>query len=144
MNWKGLCLLSGLTFAAPLPAFSQINVPQQTASGAVLVAQSAPQGGTMMRQGDTMMRQGDTMMHQGNTMMQSSGAMNQPHAMLRTGSTGEQVRSVQKFLRRKGFYTGSINGVFDESTRAAVIKFQNSKKITPTGMVGPTTQGAMR
>ncbi|AFZ14373.1 Peptidoglycan-binding domain 1 protein [Crinalium epipsammum PCC 9333] len=129
MNWKVLFLLSGLTLIAPLPAYSSTNLHSQTEENSVIVAQS-----DAMNQGDAM-RQEST--------MNQGGAMNQSSAILRTGSTGEQVRSVQKFLRRKGFYNGSINGVFDQETRAAVINFQNSRKISPTGIVGPTTRNAM-
>ncbi len=139
MNWKLLCLLSSLTLAAPLPAYSTTNLHHQTASGAVLVAQNDSQGGTM--------NPGDGMNHQGNSMNQGDSmkgnSMNQGSAMLKMGSEGDDVRFVQKFLTRGGFYDGPINGVFDEETRAAVIKFQNSKNITPTGIVGPTTRAAM-
>ena len=141
MNWKVLFLLSGLTLIAPLPAYSSTNLHSQTEEDSVIVAQSdAMNQGDAMRPGGAM-NQGDAM-RPGGTMNQG-GAMNQSSAILRTGSTGEQVRSVQKFLRRKGFYNGSINGVFDQETRAAVINFQNSRKISPTGIVGPTTRNAM-
>ena len=140
MNWKVLCLLSGITLAAPLPAYSSTNLQPQTASDSILVAQAMTQGDAM-NQGGAMM-QGDAM-NQGGAMMQG-GAMSQNSTMLRTGSTGEQVRTVQKFLRRKGFYNGSVNGVFDQNTRTAVIRFQKSKKIAQTGIVGPTTRAAMR
>ena len=120
MNFKVACLLSGLTVAVALPAYSSTNLHQQNASSAVLVAQSMMNHGSMM-----------------------GGMMGHSNAMLHVGSTGNQVRAVQKFLAQKGFYGGSISGTFDEETRAAVIKFQNSKNITPTGMVGPTTRAAM-
>ncbi|AFZ11243.1 Peptidoglycan-binding domain 1 protein [Crinalium epipsammum PCC 9333] len=137
MNFKVVCLISGLTLAAAMPAYSSPNPFQ--------IAQSDQSGGTMTR-GDAMssgnaMTPGDAM--KAGDAMKSGNAMTPGSAMLKTGSTGEDVRFVQKFLRRKGFYTGSVNGMFDNETRTAVIKFQNSKKISPTGIVGPTTRSAM-
>ncbi|HEY9690660.1 MAG TPA: peptidoglycan-binding domain-containing protein [Oculatellaceae cyanobacterium] len=135
MNFKVLCLISGLTLAAAMPAYSSPNL----ATNPFQIAQSDQSSGAMNR-GDAMspenaMKQGDA--------MKSGNAMTPGSTMLKTGSTGEDVRVVQKFLRRKGFYTGSVNGMFDNETRTAVIKFQNSKKISPTGIVGPTTRSAM-
>lgn len=124
MNWQFLCLLPGLTLV--VPAYSHTN--NQTALSAVLLAQSGQQGGSMMNGG--FMKKPDTMMNGG--------------SMMRMGSRGEEVKAAQSFLKRQGFYTGPINGIFDDKTRLAVTKFQNSKKITPTGIIGPTTRAAMQ
>jgi peptidoglycan hydrolase-like protein with peptidoglycan-binding domain len=120
MNWKVLCLIPGLTLIS-LPAYSNTNSNNQTAPSAVLLAQSS---------------QGDAMMN--------GGSMKKPGAMMRMGSRGEQVKAAQSFLTRQGFYTGPINGIFDNKTRLAVTKFQNSKKITPTGIIETTTRAAMQ
>ena len=122
MNWKVLCLIPGLTLAA-VPAYSNTNSNNQIAPSAVFLAQSSQQGDTMMNGG---------------------AMMKKPGAMMRMGSRGEEVKAAQSFLTRQGFYTGSINGIFDTETRSAVTKFQNSKKITPTGIIGPTTRAAMQ
>ena len=127
MNWKVLCLIPGLTLAA-VPAYSNTNSNNQIAASAVFLAQSS---------------QGDTMMN-GGAMMKKPGAMMNGGAMMRMGSRGEEVKAAQSFFTRQGFYTGPINGIFDDKTRLAVTKFQNSKKITPTGIIGPTTRAAMQ
>lgn len=127
MNWKVLCLIPGLTLAA-VPAYANTNSNNQIAPSAVFLAQSS---------------QGDTMMN-GDAMMKKPGAMMNGNTMMRMGSRGEEVKAAQSFLTRQGFYTGSINGIFDTETRSAVMKFQNSKKITPTGIIGPTTRAAMQ
>ena len=128
MNWKVLCLIPGLTLAA-VPAYSNTNSNNQIAPSAVFLAQSSQQGDTMMN---------------GGAMMKKPGAMMNGGAMMRMGSRGEEVKAAQSFLTRQGFYSRAINGIFDTETRSAVTKFQNSKKITPTGIIGPTTRAAMR
>ena len=122
MNWKVLCLIPGLTLAA-VPAYSNTNSNNQIAPSAVFLAQSSQQGDTMMNGG---------------------AMMKKPGAMMRMGSRGEAVKAAQSFLTRQGFYSRAINGIFDTETRSAVTKFQNSKKITPTGIIGPTTRAAMQ
>ena len=134
MNWKVLCLIPGLTLAA-VPAYSNTNSNNQITPSAVFLAQSS--------QGDTMMN-GGTMMKKPGAMMNGGTMMKKPGAMMRMGSRGEEVKAAQNFLTRQGFYTGPINGIFDTETRSAVTKFQNSKKITPTGIIGPTTRAAMQ
>lgn len=88
------------------------------------------------------MMNGGSMMKPGSMM--NGGSMMKPDAMMRMGSRGEEVKAAQSFLTRQGFYTGPINGIFDNETRLGVTKFQNSKKITPTGIIGPTTRAAMQ
>lgn len=101
-----------------------------------------------MKKPDTMMNDGAMMRKPGATMnngtMMNDGAMMRQSNMMGMGSRGEEVKAAQSFLEQQGFYTGPINGIFDAPTRAAVINFQNSKKITPTGIIGPTTRSAMQ
>lgn len=59
------------------------------------------------------------------------------------GSTGNNVRKMQNALKNKGFYKGSVDGVFGESTRNAVRKFQNSVGIRADGKPGNTTLTAL-
>jgi peptidoglycan hydrolase-like protein with peptidoglycan-binding domain len=47
---------------------------------------------------------------------------------------------VQQRLRLLGYYNGSINGIFDLTTRRAVLAFQQDYGISQTGVVGATTQ----
>ena len=57
----------------------------------------------------------------------------------RTGSTGEEVRQIQKKLKSLGYYTGTTDGIFGTKTKAAVIAFQKNCGIAADGIAGPTT-----
>jgi hypothetical protein len=60
---------------------------------------------------------------------------------IQTGDRGAAVADIQRRLRVLGYDLGStgVDGVFLESTRAAVQDFQRSARIEPTGSVGPRT-----
>jgi hypothetical protein len=64
---------------------------------------------------------------------------------LTLGSVGADVVALQAFLSSHGFQgTGSFQqGVFDESTKAAVIAYQTSLGQAATGFVGPITRAAL-
>lgn len=64
-------------------------------------------------------------------------------ATLRVGSSGEEVKTLQTKLKRWGYYTGSIDGVFGSGTKKAVIAFQKKNGLTPDGLVGPATLKAL-
>lgn len=64
-------------------------------------------------------------------------------ATLRVGSSGEDVKTLQTKLKRWGYYTGSIDGVFGAGTKKAVIAFQNKNGLTPDGIVGAATLKAL-
>ncbi len=61
---------------------------------------------------------------------------------LELGSTDSetigQVTLLQEFLNRTGYLSG-VSGIFDTGTYGAVINYQNSHGIPPTGTVGPIT-----
>ncbi len=59
---------------------------------------------------------------------------------LRRGNTGPEIGKLQQRLQNLGYYQGQISNYFDQSTEIAVINFQRRNRITPTGVVGPTTQ----
>ena len=63
---------------------------------------------------------------------------------LRLGSRGDSVKKLQQYLKDHGFYKGAINGNFDRATRAAVIAFQQSKKVRADGVVGASTWALMQ
>ena len=58
---------------------------------------------------------------------------------LRIGSVGEDVKLLQTQLKKLGYYDGSADGQFGESTRDAVIEFQLKKKVLADGVVGNQT-----
>ncbi|MEG3859015.1 peptidoglycan-binding domain-containing protein [Microcoleus sp. herbarium12] len=62
-----------------------------------------------------------------------------PTLQLNNNSTANQdVRYLQKSLVKKG-YSLAIDGFFGAKTEAAVLDFQNKKKITVDGIVGQQT-----
>lgn len=68
-----------------------------------------------------------------------------PGTLLRVGSTGLDVQTIQNYLRRIRQNYPAIPaitdaaGTFGDSTRAAVVKFQNIFGLTPDGIVGKST-----
>lgn len=63
--------------------------------------------------------------------------------VLSFGRRGPAVLDLQKRLTALGFNPGPIDGIFGDHTRSAVIAFQNSREITPDGVVGPLTRTAL-
>ncbi len=61
----------------------------------------------------------------------------------RQGSTGVQVRQIQTNLKRLGYYTGKVDGVFGSATTAAVTKFQRAEGLTADGIAGLQTLTTM-
>lgn len=57
----------------------------------------------------------------------------------RYGSTGTEVRNIQSVLKRLGYYTGSVDGIYGSKTKSAVIKFQRDCGLTQDGICGPVT-----
>ena len=59
------------------------------------------------------------------------------------GSRGETVSQVQTKLKQWGYYTGSVDGVFGQSTYDAVVWFQRTNGLTADGTVGGATLTAL-
>ena len=64
-------------------------------------------------------------------------------AVLRQGSTGGEVKEVQRRLKQWGYYSGSVDGIFGSGTRKAVIAFQKKNGLTADGVVGKATYAAL-
>lgn len=62
---------------------------------------------------------------------------------LRLRSTGPLVEFLQNILKILGFYSGDIDGIFGNSTKNAVINFQNAYELDDDGIVGPLTWKAL-
>lgn len=58
-------------------------------------------------------------------------------------NSGNQVSQLQQQLAQLGYYNGSVTGVFDASTQAAVISFQRDRGLAPDGIVGSATEAAL-
>ena len=59
---------------------------------------------------------------------------------LERGSSGDQVKTLQKRLKDLGFYSGSADGNYGEGTEVAVMAFQLMNNLTVDGKAGPATQ----
>lgn len=64
-------------------------------------------------------------------------------AVLRQGSTGGEVKEVQRRLKQWGYYSGAVDGIFGSGTRAAVVSFQKKNGLTADGIVGKATYAAL-
>lgn len=64
-------------------------------------------------------------------------------ATVKMGSSGTVVKTIQTKLKRWGYYTGSIDGIFGAKTKAAVQYFQRKNGLTADGIVGSATAKAM-
>lgn len=61
----------------------------------------------------------------------------------RVGSRGNEVKQIQTKLKNWGYYSGSVDGIYGEQTKQAVIKFQKKNRLTADGVAGPQTLKAM-
>lgn len=64
-------------------------------------------------------------------------------AALRVGSRGEEVKQLQTKLKRWGYYTGAVDGIFGSGTKKAVEHFQRKNGLTVDGIVGSATAKAL-
>lgn len=58
---------------------------------------------------------------------------------LREGLSGSDVMEVQSVLKRAGYFSGAVDGVFGPRTREAVERFQSRFGLTVDGVIGPAT-----
>ena len=59
------------------------------------------------------------------------------------GSRGSEVTQIQTKLKRWGYYTGSVDGIYGTQTLNAVKYFQRKNGLTVDGIAGPATLKAM-
>ncbi|HLO48835.1 MAG TPA: GH25 family lysozyme, partial [Kamptonema sp.] len=62
---------------------------------------------------------------------------------LREGGPAPKIQEIQKHLKNKGFYQGSIDGNYSTITKSAAIAFQKSKGLEADGIVGLKTWTAL-
>lgn len=55
------------------------------------------------------------------------------------GDKGYDVEVLQKALKKEGIYNGPVDGIYTNTLKDAVTKFQKKKNLTPDGIAGPRT-----
>ena len=68
---------------------------------------------------------------------------NSVEALSKYGSRGEEVKQIQTKLKRWGYYSGNVDGIYGSKTVNAVKYFQRKNGLTVDGIAGPATLKAM-
>lgn len=55
------------------------------------------------------------------------------------GSRGEEVKEIQRRLKKWDYYNGSVDGIYGNKTQNAVKKFQKNNNLTADGIAGKAT-----
>lgn len=63
--------------------------------------------------------------------------------LLKYGSRGTQVKTVQTRLKNWGYYKGNVDGIYGWRTRSAVVSFQRKHGLKADGIVGDATAKAI-
>ena len=58
-------------------------------------------------------------------------------------ATSSQNKQIQQKLKDLGYYSGSVDGIYGNATRNAVIAFQKANGLTADGVAGPKTIAAL-
>ncbi len=75
-----------------------------------------------------------------NLLFNTSASSSDTNTSLKKGSSGTEVRNLQYVLAELGYYDGSINGEYGNTTADAVRAFQINNDISPVdGVAGPKT-----
>ena len=74
----------------------------------------------------------------------TSASSTAPRSLVRLGDSGDQITELQRRLADLGYYTGAATGTFDRPTEAAVQRFQHDNRLLPDGIVGASTEVALR
>lgn len=61
------------------------------------------------------------------------------YAVSKLGSSGDEVKKIQKKLKELGYYNGSVDGIYGQNTKKAVTSFQRNCGITADGICGSKT-----
>ena len=70
-------------------------------------------------------------------------SVNIVQALSKYGSRGEEVRTIQTKLKRWGYYSGNVDGIYGSQTLAAVKYFQRKNGLVVDGIAGKRTLEAM-
>jgi len=63
--------------------------------------------------------------------------------LLKRGSKGEAVKTLQSLLNQLGYSVGAVDGIFGPATENGVKRFQASCGLVADGIVGPKTWAAL-
>lgn len=58
-------------------------------------------------------------------------------------TTVSENKAIQQKLKELGYYKGSVDGVYGQGTRSAVIAFQKANGLSADGIVGPKTASVL-
>ena len=64
-------------------------------------------------------------------------------ALSKYGSRGSEVRTIQDKLKRWGYYTGNVDGIYGSLTVSAVKRFQQKNGLKVDGIAGTQTLNAL-
>lgn len=64
-------------------------------------------------------------------------------AALKQGSSGSEVKTMQRKLKNWGYYKGAVDGIFGFQTKKAVMYFQRKNGLAVDGIVGKQTLKAL-
>ncbi|WP_193195825.1 peptidoglycan-binding domain-containing protein [Nostoc sp. MG11] len=67
----------------------------------------------------------------------SGDSINRP--TLKVGSQGERVSELQAALKLLGFYSGAVDGIYNDNTASAVSRFKQAAGLSPDGVVDAST-----
>lgn len=65
------------------------------------------------------------------------------YGLSRFGSTGDEVKEIQRRLKDWGYYNGNVDGTFGSKTFEAVKNFQRKNGLAVDGIVGKNTLSAL-
>ena len=64
-------------------------------------------------------------------------------AVLKKGSSGADVKTLQRRLKQLGYYTGSVDGDFGDATEKALRAFQDRNNLLVDGIAGKSTMAKL-
>lgn len=69
--------------------------------------------------------------------------VNSSYALSKYGSNSDEVKQIQTKLKRWGYYSGAVDGIYGTNTLKAVKWFQSANGLQVDGIAGPKTLEAM-
>jgi peptidoglycan hydrolase-like protein with peptidoglycan-binding domain len=79
-----------------------------------------------------------------NKLLGSGSSSLSSSSLLRVGSTGPNVQSLQQQLKNKGYFKGNTTQYFGSITKNAVMAFQRANGLSVDGIAGPATLSKLK